>query len=1022
MTRRQPYEVSLRAVRPAVYNRAAMDRDGRPLDTQYQDTLDGSLELPAGLQRGDEMLKASLKAELFRTVQEPTRIGRFALIERLGLGAMGEVYAAYDEQLDRKVAIKLVRPDRLALADDSEAGSMASQRLLREAKVLARLSHPNVVHVYEAGLFGDRVFVAMEFIRGQTLRQWLAAHDQEPEPERWSRVLEMFMAAGRGLQAAHDAGLVHRDFKPDNVLVGSNGRVCVADFGLARATRNSEVTGNALDTLPIDVRAVMSRDEPSPFHSLTESGAILGTPGYMSPEQMKSEPSDSRSDQFSFCVSLYEALYRVRPFSARSLPELRQAVLAGAYAEPPRDTAVPARIWNVLVRGLAADPAARYPSMSELLAALGREPSRRRRRYLAAALLLLAGAITGVVGLRAGSAVAGDPCALAGSAAARLWSPEVAGRVHAAFLATNVAYAGAAWDLVRARVPEYASALGAERKATCEATHVRHEQPEDIFRLETLCLDGRERHLEALLAELAQADAGTVENSARMVADLPRIEMCRDGESLVLGLQPPDDEKIAAEVLEIRNRLARGHVQHAAGHYPQALALAEEALAATGSVAYPPVRAEALYLLGIALRDGATAADVARAEPTLLEALDVAESHRHDELVTEIWLDLVILAYRHHQELAIAHQWARRAVATSQRLPEGGEQRALALGWLGVLYHREGKYELAERWQRDALTLAEENHLPRLVVADRWHSLANTLRAMVRLDEARAAYARSLALQQDELGNEHPRIARLSHDFALFLCDVGELEEARALLGRALAIWTGVHGHESMDTAKAHLELTLLEIEAGNYDEAEKHALLARDILAVVAPESPALARAEIRRGLVAFRKRRFEDALVAFEQALAIQRQTGAQLQNIAINLCGIAETLAELGRFDRALSTVVEAEQVLAGETAVLDIVTAMMHKARALTFTKQGKHRAAVEALERALSLLESEPGNLLEKADVQWALAQALGATGPEGRQRARALAESAQAFHQRRGRAGAAVSEEITRWLARQPRQ
>jgi tetratricopeptide (TPR) repeat protein/tRNA A-37 threonylcarbamoyl transferase component Bud32 len=1021
MTRLRPYDVSLRAVRFTVYNHEAMDRDDRPLDTQYQETLRESLELPAGLQRGDEVLKASLKAELFHKLQEPTRIGRFALIERLGVGAMGEVYAAYDEQLDRKVAIKLVRPDRLAHTDDSAAGSMESQRLLREAKVLARLSHPNVVQVYEAGLFGDRVFVAMEFIRGQTLRHWLAGQDLVPEPERWRKVLDMFMAAGRGLQAAHDAGLVHRDFKPDNVLVGSDDRVCVADFGLARATRNSAVTGNPLETLPIDVRAVTSRDEQSPFHSITETGAILGTPGYMSPEQMKGESSDSRSDQFSFCVSLYEALYRVRPFVARTMPELRQAVLAGAYAEPPRDTTVPAHIWNVLVRGLAPDPAARYPTMSELLAALGREPSWRRRRYLAAALLLVAGAIAGVVGLRAGSAVVGDPCELAGSAVAGLWSPEVAGRVHGAFLATNVAYAGAAWDLVRARVPEYAGALGAERRATCEATHVRHEQPEDIFRLKTLCLDGRERHLEALLAELARADAGTVEHSARMVADLPRIEVCRDGESLVLGLQPPD-ERIAAEVREARNRLARGHVQHAAGHSPQAQTLAEEALAAAGSVAYPPVRAEALHLLGIALRDGATAADVARAEQTLLEAVDLAESHRHDELVTEIWLDLVILAYRHHQELAMAHLWARRAVATSQRPPAGIEQRALALGWLGNLHYREGKYELAERWQREALTLAEQSNLPRLIVADRWHSLAITLQAMLRLDEARAAYARSVALQQAELGNEHPRIARLSHDFALLLRDVGEFDEARALLGRALAIWTGVHGPESMDTARAHLELTMVESEAGNYDEAEKHARLARDIMAVVAPQSPALAKAEIRRGLVAFRERRFEDALAAFEQALAIQRQTGARPLNVALNLSSIAETLAELGRIDRALSTVAEAERMLAGEMGVPAAFTAMLHKVRGLALMRQGKHRAAIEELERASSLLETEPGNLLEKADLQWTLARALVATGPAGRQRARTLAESAQAFHRRRGRAGAAVNEEIARWLERQPRR
>lgn len=1023
-----PPLASLLAIDGTVYNPAAMARDGQPFDATAPDTLPERLAQRVSPPRADEAMKASLKAELFHGVQGPTRIGRFALIERLGAGAMGEVYAAYDEQLDRKVAIKLVRPDRLARPDRDGPDSMNSQRLLREARVLARLSHPNVVQVYEAGLFGERVFVAMEFIRGQTLRQWLASHADTPEPERWRKALAMLVAAGRGLQAAHAAGLVHRDFKPENVLVGSDDRVCVADFGLARSTEDQHTAAAthpgdqpgdaASDTGTIAQLAIGSAAQP-PLHGLTATGTILGTPGYMSPEQMRGEPSDSRSDQFSFCVALYEALYQQRPFVARSLPELRQLVIEGAHAPPPDDTAVPARIWNALARGLAADPAARFPSMGALLAELERDPALRRRRYAVAALLVLAGAIAGGVILRAGAAVTADPCALAGSAVARLWSPEAAARVQTAFRATNVAYAGAAWDLVRTRLDWYAAALAAERKTTCEATHVRREQPADLVRLQTLCLDGRERHMEALIAELGRIDAGAVEHSARMLAELPRVEVCRDRESLLLGVQPPRDQAIAVWVQEIREQLATARVQEAAGRYAEARRLAEETLARANAIAYPPVRAEALHLVALVLRNGATAADTTRAEELLLEAVDLAERHRHDELVSEIWLHLVILAYRNHQDLAIAHQWARRAVATSQRPPAGPEQHARALGWLGALHYREGKYELAEQWQRQALALAEQNHAPALVVADRLHSLANTLVAMSRLSDARAAYTRALALLEAELGDQHPRTARLGHDLALLLIDVGELDRARALLERALAIWTSVHGTESMDTANAHLVLILLEVAAGNDDAAQQHAGRARDILAMVAPGSPARARPEIGRGLVAFRNRRFEEALAAFEHGLRIQRQAGADSQSVALNLSNIAETLAELGRFERALSTVAEAERMLAGESGVLPVVPALLHKARGLTLMGQGKQRSAVQELERALSLLESQPGNLLEKADVQWALARALDATDQA---RARALAEAAQTLHRTRGRAGAAVSEEIGRWLERPPRR
>jgi tetratricopeptide (TPR) repeat protein len=752
------------------------------------------------------------------------------------------------------------------------------------------------------------------------------------------------------------------------------------------------------------------------MHDLTDSRAILGTPGYMSPEQMLGDPSDSRSDQFSFCVVLYEALYRVRPFVARDLDELMRRVVTGAYAEPPRDTEVPAWIWKIIARGLAVEPEARHASMSALLAALGRDPAQRRRRYLVAGLILGAGVLAGAgIVSQIGLTSSADPCALAGSAVTRLWSPAVADRVQAAFLATNVAYAGAAWDLVRERVDGYAGALAAERKATCEATHVRHEQPEELFRLKTLCLDRGERHLDALVAALGQADASTVEHSARMTAGLPRIEACRDGESLVLGVQPPEDAALATAVQDVRDRLARAHVQHAAGHHQQAQRLAEEALAAAEPLAYPPVRAEGLHALGMVLRDGATAADVARAEEILLEAVDLAESHRSDELVSEIWLALALLANRHHKEYAMGHQWARRALATSQRRPEGGEQRARALGLLGGLHYLEGDHETAERRLVEALAEAGQSGASPLARADLWHRLGNTRKAMARLDQAREAFEQALALRRAELGDRHPHLARVLHDFGAFLRDTGELDRSRALLAQALRLWTDTHGLDSIDAANGHLSLVLLELEAGDLDQAGAHARRARDILAAVAPDSRGRARAEVSHGLVAFRERRFDDALAAFEQAVAIERASGALPQAIALGLSNVAEAQAELGRFDRALATVAEAEQLLAGEKDVRAVIEAMPHKARGLALLGRGDALAAAEALEQASTLLASEPGNLLEKADVHWALARALGATGQA--HAAREQARSAQQIYQGRGQLGAAVLEDIERWLA-----
>ncbi|MBL8969241.1 MAG: serine/threonine protein kinase, partial [Myxococcales bacterium] len=243
----------------------------------------------------------------------PFRIGRFTAVRQLGAGGMGVVYLAYDEQLDRKVAIKVLQERRSA-----DTGSLGHARLLREAQAMAHVSHPNVAAVYEVGPIGEQVFVAMEFVEGKTLTQWLAAG-----PHDWRAVVEMFCQAGRGLAAAHAAELVHRDFKPENVIVGDDGRARVLDFGLARASRD-------LPTVPpAELPGHELRMSSSLSAQLTQAGSLVGTPAYMSPEQYVRAAIDARSDQFSFCVSLFEGLYGSRPFWGQTLSELMAAIARG---------------------------------------------------------------------------------------------------------------------------------------------------------------------------------------------------------------------------------------------------------------------------------------------------------------------------------------------------------------------------------------------------------------------------------------------------------------------------------------------------------------------------------------------------------------------------------------------------------------------------------------------------------------------------------------------------------------------
>ena len=322
-----------------------------------------------------QILKNVIKAQLFPEHAVPVTIGRFRVLRPLGAGGMSVVYAAYDEKLDRRIALKLLRGGE---TPDSQP------RLLREAQAMARLAHPNVVAVHEVGTWNDQVYVAMEFVKGRDLRTWLAE-----APQHHADVVEVFTAAGRGLAAAHHAGIVHRDFKPANVLLGDDGRVRVVDFGLAR-TGNEQLPDLSHTRLPAPITSLTT--------SLTMTGALVGTPAYMSPEQHAGRLADARSDQFSFCVALWEGLYGVTPFAGQTLTALAEEVVAGRIAPVPEDSNVPAWLRRVLLRGLAVDPAARWPSMDDLLDELARDPEKLRRARLRIGLVA-AGIIAVFLGL-----------------------------------------------------------------------------------------------------------------------------------------------------------------------------------------------------------------------------------------------------------------------------------------------------------------------------------------------------------------------------------------------------------------------------------------------------------------------------------------------------------------------------------------------------------------------------------------------------------------------------------------------
>jgi serine/threonine protein kinase len=317
-------------------------------------------------------------------VGETMWVGRFQVVEQLGAGAAGVVYRAHDPQLDRMVAVKLLHAK-------SRAAGAHDDRLLREAKGLARVTHPNVVGVHDVGMHSGQLFVAMELVEGTTLTEWLAGRDAVAGSHDWREALSVLIAAGHGLHAIHQAGLVHRDFKPDNVLIDTHGRARIADFGLVRAADDPEMANETSDY------------GSSPLGpAMTQTGALMGTPAFMAPEQLQRRAADARSDQFAFCITLYEALYRQPAFVANTIGEQMHAT-ANAQVQPvPPHTTVPHALHCAVSRGLSPAPEQRYPDMAALLSDLdsrGRDatakPPSRMGLWIAVAglltLLLLAG-------------------------------------------------------------------------------------------------------------------------------------------------------------------------------------------------------------------------------------------------------------------------------------------------------------------------------------------------------------------------------------------------------------------------------------------------------------------------------------------------------------------------------------------------------------------------------------------------------------------------------------------------------
>ena len=493
-------------------------------------------------------------------------IGRYVVLGLVGRGAMGDVYSAFDPDLDRKVAIKLLRVKR----GDSAGGLDGKTRLLREAQATARLSHPNVVVVYDVGTYKDSVFIAMEFIEGGTLNFWLHA-----QPRGWRETLRTFLAAGRGLQSAHEANLVHRDFKPDNVMVRFDGTVRVMDFGLVRyidvVAHGAQADGGAstapkqpaLDATVDLARPALSLPVPTmAVTKLTQTGAMLGTPAYMAPEQFAGQTVDARTDQFSFCVALFEALFGARPFDGSTMAELTGNVLGGHVKPPPHRSQVPVGLSRVLRRGLSVSPADRYPSMADLLADLAQQAHPRRTGLMVAVavvgalILALIGSVTTKDTHRQGlCAVPTDRFEGVWESSARVGSRRASiefafrsGASDSVAIASTGRSTSWAWASAKNRaaftnvsqmLDKYVADWMAVYRDACEATNFRGAQSSQVLDLRMSCLNDRFDELRVLSDSLTMPSAQLIDEASEAVASLGALSRCSSLEVMRRAPQRP---------------------------------------------------------------------------------------------------------------------------------------------------------------------------------------------------------------------------------------------------------------------------------------------------------------------------------------------------------------------------------------------------------------------------------------------------------------------------------------------------
>ncbi|WAS90587.1 serine/threonine-protein kinase [Nannocystis punicea] len=897
---------------------------------------------------GDPLGKQLVKRALFPRRAQPVQLGRFTVLKLLGQGGMGVVYACYDDQLDRKVAVKVLHGE---VVREKET---AQKRLLREAQAMARLSHPNIVAVHEVGQTDGMVYVAMEFVRGLSLDAWV----HEPRP--WKEILSVFLQAGRGLAAAHKAGLVHRDFKPQNAMIDDEGQVKVLDFGLARLSdgdlREEDLAG--VPAGPEDAVPLLMRP-------LTRMGVILGTPAYMSPEQHLGALATAESDQFSFCVSLYQSLYGRLPFSTESFAAMRDDVVHGRVAPAPSGSPVPSRVFKALRRGMMAAPGDRFAAMTDLLAALERDPGVAYRRVAALAATAVVAGVAGIAATR--GSVAAPQCPDARPELAGVWDDGRAAEVRAFVQAKAPARAGELLAAIEPVLARYAAAWVQLRNDACHA-HVEGRQSTHVFDLRTSCLDQRRAALAATIDAFALADAANLDDLVQAVGGLPPLADCADVETLMASLPPHKDSLVRARVQMHRETLAQAEVHVHTAQTRLGLQLVESVLADEKATIYEPLLAEAYLRKGtLQARDGAPAAALRSFDEALWTAIGVG--HATIAALTSSRRGLLLAYPLHRPEQARAE--LPLITALNRAVAGDVEIYGEFLNAVGVIHATGGEWARAHEKLREAVDLRERHgRLETPQGISTLYNLGNHLANTWHYEEAVPIFRRVIELSEKLSGPNHPERAMYEVLLAHALMNLGRPREA---LARMQELQTRVDRSENkLARRTALIGLARAELAVNDSGAALRHFLAAQ----ATSAESLTnvtwswIMHAAAAAGDVPTMEKARDQALAGIDADTDVH---GTAYQDLLLRY---GRALAALGRLREAMEPLERARSPLVGSESPMDVrQRGLLSLELGRLRGRLGEHEAAESELRAALADFEAVlPPRNLELADAILALGE------------------------------------------------